>query len=442
MRPRRLGWAVLGTLVILGSASIVLALKAPAIFDFGEAGIRIRSFVHGDKMQIEYLFGLGIPADDNPSGVKADKILNVSQHTWENKALAHEGGVYGMGFGEAPVRRSHVPMHTVQCDSVFSFYILSEHGLLGGLALLLASFVPFFYLLRSARPRLDVGFGLAFVVTGAFAIEMVMQAAMNLGYLPFTGRNLPLLAVISPTDLAKWTLFFAVAVRSLFLRYDRDGSLHVDAAALSAPTDGFAFSSVIPPLVAGIPPIVLALFIWADARRIADKELDKPFTWDVLDRQVGELQRKRYVTVDESKHELRYNNAPPNVRRLNLDENRLLRQEIERFNQLPLEERYRERGIENFRQKLGAVGDTQDYDALMDELRKKASVRNVQPRPPISRCALFRTRATKMSSRWRSRIVFRRRKTARAVNGRFALMVTLTASFISSAPSNRRNSRN
>lgn len=385
MRPRRIGVAILITLGVLIGAMVLVAYKAPEAFDrLGEAGVRIRSFVNGDQMQIEYLFGKGIQTDDNMSGVKADKILNVSQHTWENKALAHEGGIFGMGFGEAPVRRSHVPMHTVQCDSVFSFYILSEHGLWGGLALLLASFVPFFHVLRAGRPRFDVGFGLASVVTAAFAVEMLTQAAMNLGRLPFTGRNLPLLAVISPTDLAKWTLLFAVAARALFLRYDRDALLNPDAAALSAPADGFSFASLIPPLVAvGIPMALLGLFVWVDAGRIADKKLDRPFTWDVLDEQVVQLQKEGYVTVDESKHELRYNEAPPNVRRFDLDESRLLLQEIERFNQLPIEERFRERGIEEFRQKLRTVADARNYDAVMDELRKKASIRTIQARPPV-----------------------------------------------------------
>lgn len=385
MRPRILGLAILTTLVILIGTMVLLAFKAPAAFDrLGEAGVRIRSFVHGDQMQIEYLFGVGIPTDDNASGVKADKILNVSQHTWENKALAHEGGVQGMGFGEAPVRRSHVPMHTVQCDSTFSFYILSEHGLWGGLALLVASLVPFFHVLSAARPRFDVGFGLASIVTAAFSIEMFTQAAMNLGCVPFTGRNLPLLAAISPTDLAKWTLLFAVAARALFLRYDRDGLINPDAASLSAPAGAFRFGWLIPPLVAvGIPIALLGLFVWVDTRRITDEKLDKPFTWDVLDEQVVELQKKGYVTVDEAKHELRYNEAPPNVRRLDLDENRLLLQEIERFNQLPMEERYREHGIEEFRHKLRTVADVRSYDALMDDLRKKESIRTVQARPPV-----------------------------------------------------------
>jgi len=385
MRPRRLGWAVLATIVILTGAMVVAAYKTPAAFDrLGEAGIRIRSFVRGDELQIEYLFGRGIPANENASGVKADKILNVRQHTWENFALAHEGGGFGMGFGEAPVRRSHVPMQTVQCDSVFSFYVLSEHGLAGGLALLLASLAPLFYLLRAARPRFDVGFGIAFVVAGAFVIETFTQAAMNLGLLPFTGRNLPMLAVISPTDLAKWTLLFAVAVRALFLRYDRDGSLNPDAVPLSSPENGSAFESALPTLVAvGLPIILVGLVVWADVRRIADKELDNPFTWDKLEAQVRELQKRGYVGVDSEKHTLVYNEAPPNQRRLNLDDNRLLLQEIERFNQLPEEERYQERGIQDFRHKLEGLADTRGYDTLMDELRKKSSARKIQTRPPV-----------------------------------------------------------
>ncbi|HVF71764.1 MAG TPA: FtsW/RodA/SpoVE family cell cycle protein [Chthoniobacterales bacterium] len=385
MRPRRFGWALLGTLVMLFGALLLAAFNAPALFDkLGEAGVRIRSFVRPDEMQIQYLFGRGIPADEDSSGLKADKILNVRQHTWENFALAHEGGVFGMGFGEAPVRRSHVPLQTVQCDSVFSFYILSEHGLAGGMALLFGSLVPLLCTIRAARLRLDVGFGLALVITSAFVIEMLTQAAMNLGLLPFTGRNLPFLAVLSPTDLTKWTILFAVATRALFLSYDRDGSRHPNASPLFAPTSEPAITPRVPLFVtAGIPIALVVIIAAVNGKHIADKNLDKPFTWEKLGHQVRELQNRGYVTVDPVTHALGFNEAPENEPWLPLDNSRLLEQEIVRFNQLPEEERYREGGLQDFRRRLQGVSNTLDYDSLMNEWRQKSSVRLLQPRPPV-----------------------------------------------------------
>ena len=45
-------------------------------------------------------------------------------------------------------------------------------------------------------------------------VEAVAHMLMNLGVLPFTGRNLPLLSVNSPTDLVKWTCLFGLAAYS------------------------------------------------------------------------------------------------------------------------------------------------------------------------------------------------------------------------------------
>ena len=199
-KPRRLQWFPMGVLVLAIACAGVVFLNLDYVTKLpGEARVRLLIFKEGMNLQ-DRLPDLPMLKEDASNAPTVRQVSQGLQHTWENKAIAHEGGWFGLGFDKAPVRRSQVPQHTLQVDSTYSFYIASEFGLVGGLALLGIYAMPLLWVLISARPRFDTGHGLATLITAAFLLEAIFHAGMNLTAFPYTGRDLPLLAVGSFTD--------------------------------------------------------------------------------------------------------------------------------------------------------------------------------------------------------------------------------------------------
>ncbi len=302
-------------------------------------------------------------------GLPYQELLNGNQHTWENKAIAHEGGWLGLGFGAAPVQRSQVRRDTLQYDSVFSFFIVSEYGWIGSLLLLLMCACPLFIIFVGGRDRLDAGYALALIVAGAFLIESLYHAGMNLGAFPMSGRNLPLLSVNSPSDLLRWTLLWGFALQTIFWRYE-GRRIKDEATSLTA-----AASSDEPkrePLVAYAPAIwiipaltALAVLIngWGVLRE--EKEFEK-FNYDIILNNVKWYLANGVIDFDQVK------------RKLDLKEERLtdpdaedfIQQEVERFNARTERERLeelREQREQEFEDKLTKVNSVQEYQRLIKE---------------------------------------------------------------------------
>lgn len=212
-RPRRFGSAMLvGIIVTFLCIKFLLPHMPYGRLD--DARLRLAGLGEGPKLVERFFFSEGLPVA-NRGSFQAEKIRNVVQHVWENKAIAQAGGWFGLGFGRSPARGSHVGQETVQTDSVYSFYVVAESGFLGGLALLLAACAPLTIIGIATRWRFDALAAFAALIAAAFALEAATQAAMNLGALAFTGRNLPWLAVHSLTDLTRWMILFALAAAAL-----------------------------------------------------------------------------------------------------------------------------------------------------------------------------------------------------------------------------------
>jgi cell division protein FtsW (lipid II flippase) len=153
------------------------------------------------------------------SGLPYQELLNGSEHIWETKAISHEGGWAGVGFGNSPNRNSQVRQDTIQFDSVFSFFIVSEYGLFGGICLLILYSFPLILIFIGGREHFDVGYGFGFILASAFLFEAFYHAGMNFGTFPMSGRNLPLLSVNSPSDLFKWSVIILLLIQAIFWRY-------------------------------------------------------------------------------------------------------------------------------------------------------------------------------------------------------------------------------
>jgi cell division protein FtsW (lipid II flippase) len=393
-RPRRLQWLPMGVLVfaLVGAAVVYLNINYVTRLP-GEARVRLLVFKEGANLQ-DRLLGSPMLKEDAANAPTFRQVSQGLQHTWENKAIAHEGGWFGLGFDRAPTRRSQVPQHTLQVDSTYSFYIASEYGLVGGFTLLLIYAMPLVWVLISARPRFDTGHGLATLITSAFVLEAIIHAGMNLTAFPYTGRDLPLLAVGSFTDLVRWTLLFCLATRALQWR----------ALGSDEGLEGFRTESIIsPPALPGaseslrepvsnyrnavifvgiLPVFLLGWTVVKGVQIVSDPDLSRPFQWTRLLAAVRQAGDQGKLTVDPASMTIQVADES-----LAQEGGTLMEQEIARFNALTESEKLEGLGghAQEFRKRLRQVRTISDYDRLLGWLRSVD-----QDEPHEERPLLFR----------------------------------------------------
>jgi cell division protein FtsW (lipid II flippase) len=143
-----------------------------------------------------------------------DEILRSMEQAWGGRAYA-ASGMFGEGLAGPTVIGRGVPVPISYAENTFSVYVLSEHGLLGGIAVLLlyvwVALVVVLYTWRVARGEKN-GTGrqvvddspLAVVVGGALmlTIPAAYVAASNLGIVPLTGQNMPFLGLNAWSDVS------------------------------------------------------------------------------------------------------------------------------------------------------------------------------------------------------------------------------------------------
>jgi hypothetical protein len=143
----------------------------------------------------------------------ARRILGVHEHFWTMFHFAARG-VNGEGYGRSPIERVPFANGIAQSDNVYSLYILSEHGGFGGIAVIsiyvLLVFVLIFILTQhfasDLYPTLLLG-----AVAMTLLFTALYHAAGNVGAVPFTGKNLPLLSLNSNSDLVLVGILLALA---------------------------------------------------------------------------------------------------------------------------------------------------------------------------------------------------------------------------------------
>lgn len=193
-------WALLGTYAVApGMTEHILS--------------RVEVMKHGSSAQ-EWLLDLEAPSAGDAKAVTASNVRNALVHEWEHLALVRKGGWFGLGFNRAPASQSFIRQDTIQYDSVYSFFVAGEHGIIGGL-LLLAIFAAPAALLLMRRTSLTAGDLLALVIAAALLSEAAAHAAMNVAQLWFSGRNLPLLTTSSNSDVLRWGLLLGLMCQAL-----------------------------------------------------------------------------------------------------------------------------------------------------------------------------------------------------------------------------------
>jgi cell division protein FtsW (lipid II flippase) len=410
LADRRAGLAaVLAILVLFGGGyyfyeNLMGFVNAPVIGSHGKRLFpRLLNFKYGSKAQRWALVANSFVGGE---GLPYQELLNGNQHTWENKAIAHFGKWTGEGYGKAPTRLSQVRQDTLQYDSAFSFFVVSEYGFVGGALLLLLYAVPLVLILTAAREHFDAGYALAVVVASAFFIEALYHAGMNWGAFPMTGRNLPLLSVNSPSDLFRWTILFGFALQNIFWRYKGSGRfweqaeslLPEDSAAAHSPddeADSFEGTRVTGWRLAAcglvvllFPLLTFGTVLWSGVgvSRDVEKELEV-FSYRPLLDGVKTWLDAKYIEYKEQPPETG-KRLVPNVEQLDEpDEREFILQEVYRFNarnpQGQLEDVSKEQE-EILKGYLAPAKNFQGYEQFLEKLRGTPTQK---PRPGIFRLA-------------------------------------------------------
>lgn len=408
----RYGWTlVIGfSLIVFVIASMVYPnLEYFSSILHGKSQVRLLTFKEGDAIQKYMLFasaakGRGLPLQD---------LQNSYQHTWENKAIAHEGDWRGMGFGNAPTRRSNVRQDTIQFDSVFSFFVVSEYGIVGGVSLLFLYAIPLIVILLGGRFRFDLGYGIACVVAGSFFLEALFHAGMNLEAFPFSGRNLPFLSVNSISDLLRWTVLFCFAAQTIFWRYLGKGDYKDEAVSIissersqitqrlvswisrfkklprqpvseeteppnntsaawhiSDREDSWSYWKAVA-LISVVPAFLLLKVGWNGYRVAADQTLGNPFGYEqLLSYLQKELIDKNRIVLEPQTLKI-----SPVQSEITVSDEQLIAQEIARFNALPDQEKVEGATSDDYKvivDDLKMVSSLTDYDRVINHVRERS----------------------------------------------------------------------
>jgi hypothetical protein len=150
----------------------------------------------------------------------ARQIVNTLIQEWGIRSHASLGrtrgnGLFSLGFSEGAIRAREAVT-----DNAFSVFVLSEHGFLGGAALVGVYLGLALIMLAAAvvAGRAFVEVPRALLLTACAALLLVpayYMVAANVGSLALTGQNLPLLGLRSGADVALFCWIIALAIAAL-----------------------------------------------------------------------------------------------------------------------------------------------------------------------------------------------------------------------------------
>ena len=144
-----------------------------------------------------------------------EEIIRSLEQAWGGRAYA-ASGLLGEGLAGPTVIGRGVPVPISYAENTFSVYVLSEHGLLGGIAVLLlyvwvlVAVALYAWRERGAATReggilarANDDSALPVIVGGALmlTIPAAYVAASNLGIVPLTGQNMPFLGLNAWSDV-------------------------------------------------------------------------------------------------------------------------------------------------------------------------------------------------------------------------------------------------
>jgi cell division protein FtsW (lipid II flippase) len=163
------------------------------------------------------------PAEEDE--YSATYFLRNSQQHWQMLLYAAEGAHHPKGYGGVPLSQAGMNYPTSMSDCVFAIYLVSEHGPVAALCLLLIYAGIGGVLVYASAFLIDArnSRALALTAIGAtFALSALFMTSANLGLLVFTGQNLPLLSLVSRSDLVVNAALLGLAAVLLRFRLNAD----------------------------------------------------------------------------------------------------------------------------------------------------------------------------------------------------------------------------
>lgn len=162
-----------------------------------------------------------------PGGAAQSTLRKAVEQHWGTKAYAKGSGWLGEGLGSAPVGGRGIAAAVSYAENTFAVYVLGEHGLLGGLVVLTAYLliiggtVWYVRVLVEKRAQWDVAME-AFVGALLLALPAAYVAASNVGILPITGQNMPILGLNAWSDVIYTCLAAGLIVNGIQEGSQRD----------------------------------------------------------------------------------------------------------------------------------------------------------------------------------------------------------------------------
>ena len=150
----------------------------------------------------------------------AREILNTLQQDWGMRHYAALGGTTGHGYFGADFLDRGVTAPVALAENSFAAFVLSEHGWIGGVAVLFVYIALVAVLLGAALVACDQASAVprALLLSGLaafWAVPSLYMIAANASVLPLTGQNVPWLGLLSPADGALGVLLGALALHTL-----------------------------------------------------------------------------------------------------------------------------------------------------------------------------------------------------------------------------------
>lgn len=175
------------------------------------AQTRYAAALHPDALQ-QHLVVASVPA--------ARQILNTLQQDWGMQYYSALGGTGGRGYFGADFLDRGVTTPVALAENSYAVFVLSEHGWLGGVAVLWVYLALVVVLLVAAAFACDQAAFVprALLLTGVAAfwtLPTLYMVAANASLLPLTGQNVPWLGLLSPADAALGAILGALALHAL-----------------------------------------------------------------------------------------------------------------------------------------------------------------------------------------------------------------------------------
>jgi len=147
--------------------------------------------------------------------VEATQYRNNRDQQWEMLLYAAKGASdQAPGYGGAPLSKIALKYPTSMTDTTYSVYLLGEFGPWAGawtVALYLVLMAACFAGASSAHREGSWGFVPLLAIGAFFAVNGIYMAAADVGSVPFTGQNLPLLSLYSQADVLQSMVCLVIA---------------------------------------------------------------------------------------------------------------------------------------------------------------------------------------------------------------------------------------